>query len=453
MPHIVLINNDKDFRKIQQDTIQKEFEIDVICRDTIENTLHLTDLINNLSAIIIATDDFSKKSLLKLSEKMKFQNEQVKIIVPIKNFDKNTLLEDNILYVQDTDNIETILTTIALNLKLELKSQNRFSFVNSYKQISPKELLNIQIAPCDIFIKIHKHTGVKYILRFKAREGIDHIRVNNYISNEIEYFYVKESDSAFFYNDLNMKYTRSMEINCLSSEQRTQNTEKSYKYLVNRLKEEGFSPRNIELVDSVVLSIEKITNRMTGSLRIKGHLEYLLSRPQSDVYIHNQLTAVIASSIINKVPWGSAQQSEKLSFAAMFHDLDIVNNSELVQVRSRTELRENNFTADDIERVNRHALNSSLFMQDFPDLPLGVESIILQHHGSQNGIGFVEKPSPAVLSPISLGFIIAEKFAHNYIFTVNDKLTAKEIISTIENEYNSNSYKEIVSGLKQAFKD
>jgi hypothetical protein len=464
MLSLLLINNDTNDQKNQKKILERELNASVVYKDSIENCLNIIELMPDLSAIIICNPMYQQPSLEKLSDKIKGSHSSCKILLPCDSkTDGDRVQADNIQYTKETLTTKSILLILAKSFNLLLKSNTSEHDDSQYSPIDIKNLLHLQIAPCDIFIKIYKKDGVKYLLRFKGNEGVDHSRVRKYIENDLSKMYVSESDILVYKNHISADMMKRLEFSCLSTEKRGEDTKRTYDFLLTDLKNEGFTARNIEITDAVIHSINKISSSIKNSSRIKKHLDLLFSDPNSDPYIHNQLIAVISTAIINKTDWGNEQHIEKLTYAAMFHDLEIMDRPDLIELRNYADVERKDPSSSDLALIENHARNSSLFMQDFPDLPLGVESIILQHHGNANGIGFAEKINPAKLSKLTLVFLIAESFVHILMKARKLKslsyLNNKEhedskvayIIDKLEKDYTNRAYQDIMTALKLSF--
>lgn len=451
MAQLILVNDYTNQRNQQKDVLLQEFETEVICRDRLENTLHLIELINKITGVIIIQKEFKEKDLSKLSEKMREFHPGGKILLSSDHSEHQLFKLPNLHFLSADISTKEFLSSIKMHLKLDINLYSSSMNHKSFEKVDIHEFKEFKISPCNVYLKIFKQQGEKFLLRFKANEEIDLNRVSSYIDNGLEELYVQEKDYEYFKNGHSNKMIKKLNLKFLTNEHRATNTQEAYKNLVKNLKEEGFNSRNIELVDGVIDSISKISKSMSNSNKIKKHLEYLLSMPQKEGYLHNHLTAIVSTAIAEKLSWGSQQHAEKLAFASMFHDIDIIENEKYISIRTNEEISNLNFDKLDIEKVKMHALNSSLFMQDFPKLPLGVESIILQHHGSVNGVGFQEKIDPNKLSMLSLIFMVAEEFSHLYLYESNKINHTVEIYPKLSEKFKHRKFKEILSALAKSF--
>jgi hypothetical protein len=81
-------------------------------------------------------------------------------------------------------------------------------------------------------------------------------------------------------------------------------------------------------------------------------------------------------------------------------------------------------------------------------IPFGVETIIKQHHGTRDGIGF--STYPMSISPLALLFMVAEEWVHLILKAeeLNIKLERKEILQKLRLKYKGFSYDPILRALE-----
>src|SRR5690606_12585819 len=128
----------------------------------------------------------------------------------------------------------------------------------------------------------------------------------------------------------------------------------------------------------------------------------------SYLFKHTQILTYICLHIIKNIDWGNAEQEEKISFIAFFHDIAL-EKDEHAEIKTTIELKKANFPLAERQLIEKHAQLAAEFVSKFPHAPMGADQIIRQHHGTLNGIGFSEHWGNNI-SPISIVFIVAEEF-------------------------------------------
>ena len=82
-------------------------------------------------------------------------------------------------------------------------------------------------------------------------------------------------------------------------------------------------------------------------------------------------------------------------------------------------------------------------------IPLGVDAIIKQHHGSRSGVGFSQ--SPQSISPLALVFLIADEWVTNLMISEknNYHLSHEVLLTIVKNKYRSLSFQKIIKSLEK----
>jgi HD-GYP domain-containing protein (c-di-GMP phosphodiesterase class II) len=447
---LILLQDNLKKDQLQKAIIEKELDLNVISKDSIEEVFHLLKLIPNTEIILVPTIVQGKKIpneiVLQISEEFK----KLKIII-LGDWTLPEHKKHNITVIPKGYKIQDILSCLSNILDKNIEIRETYAYDDELISVDAKLIQKIKIAPCDLYIKIKKGDEEKFILRFRGNEEIDISRLNNYIEAGESCLFVTQQNYEILKNFLNNKILKSLERNVMTTENRSSITKRSYKYLVDELHAEGFSDRTSELVDGVISSIERISSATNTAPRLAKHLKYILSLKDSKCYIHCELLAIVSSSMVQNSEWGSKQQCEKLAFVSMFHDFKILDRDDFMNISNAEDLKKALLTEEDRILLEQHALEASLFVQDLPGLPLGVETIILQHHGIKSGIGFPEEMITTSLSPLSIIFIIAEEFVHEFINKEKSGLKISEILVKVEEKYSKASFSKALASLRKSF--
>jgi hypothetical protein len=144
--------------------------------------------------------------------------------------------------------------------------------------------------------------------------------------------------------------------------------------------------------------------------------------------------------------WGSKDQQVKISFVAFFHDIAL-QDEKLLLLHSDKDIETAQLTDSEQKKVKEHAVRAAHFLAKYySSLPLGVDIIVKQHHGSRNGIGFNLSQN---ISPLAIVFIVAEEWALWAIKYENDveMLDRKRVITYLRHKYNLPAFKKALSSL------
>ena len=97
--------------------------------------------------------------------------------------------------------------------------------------------------------------------------------------------------------------------------------------------------------------------------------------------------------------------------------------------------------------VFNHAMNSAKMVEKFPNVPAGVTTVIKEHHGTKNGVGFADGLNTTI-SPLSQMFIVVEDFVDSFLKSPNPTGSQiAEIFEKLEARYNKLTYQQTLKAL------
>ncbi|MBL7664089.1 MAG: HD domain-containing protein [Bacteriovoracaceae bacterium] len=200
-----------------------------------------------------------------------------------------------------------------------------------------------------------------------------------------------------------------------------------------------------ETIKVANVCIQETMNMINSSQALKHFMKNLLSQTQRFAFQHCQMTTYLAFHMIAKMEWGSEEQQRKLAFVSFFHDI-ILLEEEHVKVHSQLDLDSLKLTEADVKNIMHHAQISAEIVSKIPDMPIGADQIIRQHHGSHNGVGFPRDFSQS-LSPLTIVFMVAEEFAHIFLKNRND-FNFEESMARIRRKFpDKGKWKQIIETL------
>lgn len=215
---------------------------------------------------------------------------------------------------------------------------------------------------------------------------------------------------------------------------------------MGKLKDNGFDNKTLDLTKDLVESVVKITASTPG---LEDFLEVIQESEESFLYKHSLLICSLAKGCLSHLEWGNKTQEKVLIYAAFFHDLALFED-ELCEIHDLEGLKELNLGLEKLDQVEKHALKASELIQSYPQIPLGVDQVILQHHGSLNGLGLptANKALDNRLSPLAIVFIVLEDFAHKFL---KGEAKPKEIIRALEKKYAKGKERKVLEALNKVF--
>ena len=208
------------------------------------------------------------------------------------------------------------------------------------------------------------------------------------------------------------------------------------------------SERAIEMAKVTVESIVKIAAASHG---LSDLMDILHDSEESYLYRHSLLVAVISHQIIGEMNWGNEEQKIKVIFAAFFHDITIPDEK-YCQIHSQQELDDCGISEKDKAAVLGHAFNAAKLLANVTDIPFGVDTIVVQHHGSLNGVGFKKEERDERLSSLATLFLVVEDYVDFLMATERESFEHDKVMRQLESIHPHGNFAKVVAALDH-FKD
>ena len=172
----------------------------------------------------------------------------------------------------------------------------------------------------------------------------------------------------------------------------------------------------------------------------------MLSNKTSYLFKHTQILTFIGLHITKNMDWGNAEQENKMSFIAFFHDI-VLENDQQAQIKSNLELKKVLMEPTAKILVEKHAQLAAEFVAKFPHAPMGSDQIIRQHHGTLNGVGFSEHYG-ANVSPVAVVFIVAEEFTRIILKRESGPFDRMEMLRELKEEFPTSRFQKVIDTLQ-----
>ncbi len=284
--------------------------------------------------------------------------------------------------------------------------------------------------------------------QFELWRGIN----SKYKEEEINELLLAANDLLYVENTDRLELAKNVSAHLqglISNEKDTNNlitlAGESFKSVATLLGDMGMTEATIKASKVTIEAIEKIAN---SSPKLEDLLSLLVKNQSSIAWKHSLMTAVVTQAMIDHVDCGNQEQKSKLAFAAFFHDICIPQDH-LATIHSGGDLFEAQLKDDEKAKVEKHAFSACELLQKHPDVPFGAESIILQHHGVPNGIGFPENHLDNRITPLAIIFRVAEDYVHQLI-DKDEKPDPFYVLKGVLQRYVKGQYFKAAEALKAA---
>lgn len=262
----------------------------------------------------------------------------------------------------------------------------------------------------------------------------------------IDEVYVEAKNRLKFINSLTVQITDFLRIDRTTIKEKVENTSRGFEMVREMARKMMMDEETIHLAQA---SIETMSSIVSQVPTLKQILELAQNNTMSFAYQHSLLTTFVACHIIKHMDWGTRDQQAKIAFVSFFHDISLVEDR-LCEIHSEYELKDANFSEEDYDKVNNHALRSAKFVAKYyTSIPLGADIIIKQHHGSRDGIGF--KGISQNISPLAIVFLVAEEWA---IWSLRNNATGspkerETVMNIVKNKFSNLGFTKVIQALEK----
>ncbi len=429
MPQIVLIESPGPKRDALVLNLKTFLKKEVIVRESAEDGIEMLKIFPDTEAIVTHSRIGSEKTAHLLADHLQETN----CAIPFVVIGEAKFLCRDAVFLEEKVNPNSVVEVLK-HLR-EDDIQETEGDGPTYIPIPVSYFLNLKNSCCDIFIRIKKDgEQFKYVKRIHSGESFDEATIQYYLENGLENFFIAESYLFEFTEDFT-KQTALTLHNSLDTEKRVELSSHTYDYIQKHVREMGFDDNSVQLTQSLLFSISK--NVQTNK-RLLDYWKLVSDKKANYRFARIQLVAIVANGLIDVIEWGQEEHKEKLTFAALFHDMSLIREDMLL-IHTQSELDNSLFSENEKKIVEEHAMAAGNAVSQFREAPLGVDRLIKEHHGAQNGVGFPNFPSKAT-EGLSVLFCLAEDVAVKILKVPPEQdPLVKVILEELREKYQHNS--------------
>jgi HD-GYP domain-containing protein (c-di-GMP phosphodiesterase class II) len=202
------------------------------------------------------------------------------------------------------------------------------------------------------------------------------------------------------------------------------------------------------------IAAEKVKESVESNLKSiakKPKLEALLQRIlRGGDYISERslLVSHFAGQICMNTSWSSDETLQKLSMAALMHDIALEENK-LAKISSLSEATQ--LTEEEKRLIKDHPGQAAKIISEGESVFTDVESIIIQHHEKPDQSGFPRGLGSLSISPLSCIFIIASEFAYEVYGKKPSDIDMAAIKEKFNEQFSSGNFKKPLQAFLAAF--
>ncbi len=441
MTQILLIESDESLRSILKLNLMKSIGGDVIEQMTAIDAISLLEILPSIDLVICREQIGSEKT----GESLSSFFETGRHSIPLMVIGNKVSSYKHLVAINPDQTWEKIVTSagtiLGVDVTLEDNKQN-----SDYIPVGLEYFYNITTTSlgCDIFIRVKKGHEYQYIKRLHSTDHFVREDIEKYKASGLKEFYVSKDHFAQFVNFVTAQLTLTLEDKKLASTDRVKVTAEAYQVTLDRIQSLGIDEHTIGLVEESIKSMQASLgeNNALGSF-----LQSLRANQLSYAYSHSYMSSLILHKVVNNFDWQSPQVKEKLTFVSYFHDISLKEN--LMGYYNEAIVANSDLSKEDKQLVLNHAYQSSVIVEKFPKVPQGIGTILKEHHGSKNGVGFPQSLSIAI-SPISMMFVVVENFVDEFL-KIQGAPTSQDferIFAMLGERYNKVTYEQTLVALR-----
>ena len=306
-----------------------------------------------------------------------------------------------------------------------------------FVKVESRQLKAVHPIPCDVYLMISTH---KYIRLIKAQSEFFLESLKHYEAKGMTSFYVRRED----YIGLSKEIQKSL----LSSLQGVEVIQETTLGDVAQLQAQNVLivkeiSQNLK-IDSITLeNLNDIVNSNVKFIfKSKGNLKnYFKSFLHAGPYLygHSIMISHVANYVAMRMSWSTAKTMEKLSMAALLHDVAL-HDEKLARLDSLYERENSSLNDTDWEIYRRHTVLAYNLVSPQTGILPDVAQIILCHHETPDGTGFPRGLNATQISQIGCLFNITHFFVSYVYAKVWNKALIDEVIEEIKKRYHKGNY-------------
>lgn len=344
--------------------------------------------------------------------------------------------------IDEKDDVKEVLRHLTSILGLSVKDLASAPGPK-YFSVPLDHFFGLEQSPCDVFLKIGKGELTQYLKRIHAGDGLEDEAAQRYHKNGVKNLYIQSQRRLTFVDKMTDYILDTLNAPQSSDQEILKAAELAQANVAKNIESLGLSPKLIQMSDK---AIGKMIEQGQKHPKLKGLLEKLVINKSSFAFMHSQLACYLSMAILKVMDWGKEEQFKTISFVSFFHDISIPDY-DLAKIHSDKELSEAKLNARQEEKVKRHAQLSTKLIHNYPGMPMGADTIIRQHHGILNGLGFSNNFS-GNLTPLAIIFIVAEECAHLVLKNDIEILNKRKIIFELEQKFKTSRFQKMLDALE-----
>lgn len=359
---------------------------------------------------------------------------------------RNEDVPEDVDAIGDVTNIPDLIKMIAKKVNITAKDMIALDVPDMFP-LSIRLFYSLKISPCNVYCK----TEDNYQLIF-SKDGPVWPEIKKYLDQGVGELYVHAMDRLKLVNESTsvlLKIVKNKRDGA-SADEKIDVTEQGFEAVAQAFfGGDEFNEELLQLSNECMSMMQDVVKEIPD---LKNLIILLAKNKSSFLFSHSVIATFVAEHIVTEISWGSDAHREKLKFVFFFHDIflapiyakypDLTYEDSLVLDKRLSE--------EEKEQVLSHAKDAAEALSRYPKIPMGADTIIRQHHGTTNGLGFAIQYKDDI-SPLSKVMIISEAFTESILRALKEegvKLDKKKAIEDLKLRFRKHTYIKIIETLE-----
>jgi hypothetical protein len=439
MSQTILIEPNEDLRKLYSINLNTYAGTDVIDRDNATDTIALLKILPTIDLIITTAKAETEYTAIDL-HKFIVKND---LDIPMIVLGESKELNEKVLCLKEPIDWEILIKHASTLLGIT-EEEVRKKIVPNFVSVSMRYFYEIDHTPCDVFIRIKKgSTDFEYIKRLHSQDSFEPEDIDKYEKQGLKEFYIPRDYQQYFVNFVSNNLIKKLEDQNLGFEDRLNLNSTSFEVVKDRIIDIGLDESIQEVSETCIKSM---ISTIKTAPKLANLLQMLLSSKISYAYQKAHLVSVIGDFILSKQSWYEEKHLDIFTYVAFFSDISLRSVTQ-IKINSEHELLNSGLSEDEVKEVNEHAKKASEIIVGTPLYSEYLQTVLLQHQGALDGIGFPDTP-PEELHSIAKVYIIADAFVKTML-DPNAPKNKKDILTILYARFTNASYQKVIRTLEQ----
>ncbi len=434
MYRVLLIESDVDFQKLFTLNLNAYIGAETYAVNNIDDAISMLRNDEEGINLIICRSMINDENVTKgMSEYLDSELE----MIPILSMGDIQVEEFGVTAIDGNDWKDVIRESAKILEVTSKKMMEHNQDLDSFFPIPIYNLAEVDTEVCDVDVYIYESDNFDLII--EQGEPFPIVLLEELKGSGIQHLYVQKNDRLKFVNQMTANILMALKSEGLSDKKQISLGSVAFDTVHDMLELTGMTQSAVELAQESVNNMVRLVDHNDPLFEL---LSKLKENSNSYLYQHSVMISAIAHKVVRSMDWGSAEQADKICFVALFHDICLESDTQ-ARIHSNRDLRKSDLSEREKKLVEQHALKASMLVKSNPNAPFGADSIILQHHGMLNGIGFTSEQNSS-LSQLAIVFLVAEDFCDRIINVEPEFFNRDNIVNSLKRKYNKGMFRKVV---------